>query len=340
MTNRRPRILVDNKIPFIEGRLDACADVSYLAPEEFTPETVRDADGLIIRTRTKCNAALLDGSKVKFIATATIGKDHIDLEYCRQKGITARNAVGCNAPGVAQYVWSFLLRNGFTPGKSKLGIVGYGAIGSIVGEWARQTDTPILICDPPRAENGFTDIDYKPLDDVLRECDAVTFHTPLTFSGPHKTYHMIGKHELDLMKPGVILINAARGGVVEESALIEAIKSKRLTAIVDVWEGEPEINRELLEMAHGATQHIAGYSHEGKIRATRMSLDAVEEFFGIECDKSGLEAPEPGVGEITPQMIIESFDPREEMDKLRKNPENFEILRETYKYRHEVLHGV
>ncbi len=333
--NERPVLLVDSYIPYIEGRLEDCAEVHYLKPEEFTPERVRDADGLIIRTRTHCDKELLDGSKVKFIATATIGTDHIDLDYCKAHGIDVRNAPGCNAPGVAQYVWSALMRMGFEPGKHKLGVVGAGNVGGLVAAWGRLAGTEVVVSDPPRQEAGLED-NYMPLPQLLAECDAVTLHTPLTTDGKHPTHHLIDTEALSLMKPGAILVNAARGPVVDINALRESLTADRIRAVVDTWEYEPETDKDVLRLADYATFHIAGYSSEGKQRATRMAIEAVNEAFDINGDTSGLTQTYVLPDAIGLNRVAESYDPGVDTAMLREHPDEFDALRNSYHYRDEA----
>ncbi len=331
------KIIVDNKIPFIQGRLESLGEVVYADPFAFTPQLVKDADALIIRTRTHCNEALLDGSSVKLVATATIGTDQIDIPWCEANGITVENAAGCNAPGVAQYVWSSLLRNGFDPTCHTLGVVGKGNIGSIVAGWGRRLGANVIVCDPPRQKAGHRDEDYLPLEEVLTKADAVTLHTPLTKDGDDPTYHLISEPQLRLMKPGVILVNAARGPVVDNRAWSEWLDKGLGKGVVDVWEGEPDIDKKLLSKAIIATPHIAGYSREGKERATRMVLEAVERKFGVTLDKSGLEGAYVAPTDyIDPTAIIESYNPDFDTERLRSHPENFEQLRSDYDYRREV----
>ena len=330
------KIVVDNKIPFIEGRLEPVAEVIYAEPGAITPELVRDADALLVRTRTKCNESLLGGSNVRLVATATIGMDHFDAEWLSSNGITAVNAAGCNAPGVAQYVWSSLLRNGFDPARHTLGVVGYGHIGSIVTDWGRKMGFKVLVCDPPRKEAGMTDEDHLPMEKLLKECDAVTLHTPLTRSGNCPTYHLVAEKELAMMKSGSILVNASRGPVVDNAAWMEYLRSNsRAKAIIDVWEGEPCLNEELMNLAEISTPHIAGYSLEGKERATRMVLEAVEKEFGVELDKSGLEGEYNSPQEVLPSDIIASYDPYADTRLLRSAPSELDRLRDSYPLRRE-----
>lgn len=332
----KPKIIVDSDIPYIRGRLEPFAEVLYRSQFEFTPEEAHDASALVIRTRTRCNADLLQGSSVRLIATATIGMDQFDLPWCQAAGIETRNAPGCNAPAVAQYVWSLLLRTGFDPARHTLGIIGCGNVGSIVARWGERLGARILVSDPPKAERGELQYPDTPLETLLRESDAVTLHVPMTREEPHATFHLIGERELAMMRDSAWIINAARGPVADNAALVKAIPEKHLKAIIDTWEGEPAINTELLRLAEIPTFHIAGYSAQGKQRATRMALEAVSQFFGWDIDISGLEGPyiEPEI--LTPEKITASFDPQPIADSLRRNPELFDRLRADYVFRDEV----
>ena len=334
------KIIVDNKIPFIEGKLEPFGEVVYLPSDKIDSKTVEDADVLVIRTRTKCDKKLLENSKVKLIVTATIGTDHIDLPWCEGRGIEVRNAPGCNAPAVAQYVWASLLHNGFKPEGSVIGVVGYGHIGQIVARWGKEMGCKVMICDPPRYKSGLRDVEYRALDDLLTEADVITVHTPLSFTGEDATFGMIGERELDKMKPGAWIINAARGGIVVEKELLEVMKRKDLKSVTDCWENEPNINLKLLEKAVVATPHIAGYSLEGKRRATEMAVETVKKWVAnkdgketraIDCETVVMKCS------VSPRKIKESYNPSSDTENLRLNPGNFEKLRETYNYRHEVL---
>lgn len=332
----RLRIVADDNIPFLEGRLDNVADVTFTDQFGFTPEMVRDADAILIRTRTPSGKPLLEGSRVKLVATATIGMDQIDIPWCESAGIEVANSPGCNAPGVAQYVWASLLHCGVNPESLKIGVVGKGNVGSIVTEWGRRLGAEVLVCDPPRAERGLTDEDYLPLETLLKECDVVTLHTPLIKDGKHPTFHLISDKELALMRPGAWIVNAARGPVTDTPALKKRLSEGNLHAIIDTWENEPDADTELMRMADIATFHIAGYSFEGKQRATRMVLEAVERKFGVEVDKSGLAGNYQAPKVLTPQTIMDSYDPRRDMNPLLKDPTAFDTLRRNYDFRHEV----
>ena len=331
------KIIADKNIPFLTGRLPA-AELIQLPAAGIDADAVRDADAIIVRTRTRCDSSLLCGSKVRMIATATIGTDHIDLAWCRANGIKVCNAPGCNAPGVALYVWSTILRNGFNPASDTLGVVGCGNVGSIVSEWGERLGARVIVCDPPRKEAGLTDREYLPMGDVLAQSDAVTLHTPLTHDGPHPTFHLINKESIRYLKPEAILVNAARGEVVETEALREAIADARIRrAVIDTWEGEPEIDRHLLELAATATTHIAGYSVEGKQRATRMVLEAVADTLHIPVDLSGLQGAYTSPAILTQKRILEAYDPVGMTSALKADPSAFEMLRNSYPLHKEIL---
>ena len=332
------KIVIDSAIPFITLSSDESREIVFYDGDKFTKDLVKDADALIIRTRTKCNSSLLKDSKVKFIATATIGTDHIDMEWCRENGIKVANAPGCNAPGVAQYVFSSLFSQGFNPETDTLGIIGYGNVGSLVGKWAKDMGITILVCDPPRKEIGFTDIEYVSLEELLERSKAVTIHVPLTGTGPHPTKNMIDRDQLEMMPHGSILINSSRGNVVVEKALKEKLSNHSLRAVIDVWENEPNIDNDLLKLSSIATPHIAGYSLEGKMRATYMALEAFEKFFNVKTGKDTLiPALTPPDRKITRQLVTDSYDPMIDSEALRKEPNKFEELRNKYNYRHEPL---
>lgn len=336
------KIVIEKNIPFIKGLLEPWAEISYLAPEEINRASMADADALITRTRTRCDKELLEGSRCRFIATATIGTDHIDLDYCKQAGITVANAPGCNAPAVAQYVFASIaeiMNRRDTPAAPEaltLGVVGVGNVGGIVARWGRTLGMNVLCCDPPRAENegaeGFTD-----LDTIARQCDVITFHTPLTRSGAHPTFHMADKNFFDKLAKRPVVINSARGPVIDNEALIDAIDRGQVsTAAIDCWEGEPHINRRLLDKAVIATPHIAGYSREGKVRATAMALKALTGFFNLPDITPEETVPAGAARNVTLPSIAGSYSPAADTTALKTSPDNFEALRNHYDLRHEV----
>ena len=324
------KVVIDHKIPYIKEAIEKIADeVVYLPGNAFTPEAVKDADALIVRTRTRCNRELLEGSQVKFIATATIGYDHIDTAYCQEAGITWTNCPGCNAGSVEQYIFSTLCllkeKKGLDLKKATLGIVGVGHVGGRVKRMAEALGMKILLNDPPRAdrgEEGFVD-----LETILRESDVITFHTPLNREGKYATYHLVDEDLLFSLKRTPFIINASRGEVVDTASLLAALAAGKVRgAVIDTWEYEPCISRELLEVAFLATPHIAGYSADGKANATRMSLEALCRFFGIEADFK-----------IVPPEGPCDYDPTRDSEWLKAAPEKFEWFRGNYPIRRESL---
>ncbi|MDE5997597.1 MAG: 4-phosphoerythronate dehydrogenase [Muribaculaceae bacterium] len=331
------KIIADKNIPFLEGRIKD-ADLVQLPAPDIDADAVRDADALIVRTRTKCDKNLLRGSNVKIVASATIGTDHIDIPWCEENGIVVTNAPGCNAPGVALYVWANLLRNGFDPDKSTLGVIGCGNVGGIVARWGERLGAKVLVCDPPKKDCGFSDRIYLSLEDVLNNCDAITLHTPLTRNGAHPTFHMIGKDTIELLKPGVIFVNAARGEVVDTKALADAIQEGKIGhSIIDTWEGEPDIDRKLLSLADIATCHIAGYSVEGKQRATRMVLEAMADTLSLQVNLDGLQGQYEDPVDLTVDRIVAAYDSSVMTELLKSNPSKFESLRNSYPLHKEIL---
>ena len=331
------KIIIEHNIPFIKGVLDDLAHVEYLSSAQIDAKAMRYADALICRTRTHCNASLLDNSPCSFIATATIGTDHIDLDYCHRRGITVANAPGCNAPAVAQYVFASLAQVIDRPiSDYTIGIVGVGHVGKIVEQWATQLGMKVLLCDPPRAEVECTN-NFVSLDEIACQCDIITFHTPLTTSGKYPTHHICNEAFIASLKHRPIIINCARGGIFDTQAVIDALNNNKIAnVIVDCWEGEPQLNLTLLEKAIIATPHIAGYSREGKIRATAMALDALARHFNLTIPNVA-QGIAPGAAEnVTLQSIAESYNPLTDTQALKATPHNFETLRNNYNYRNEV----
>ncbi|MBR4089247.1 MAG: 4-phosphoerythronate dehydrogenase [Bacteroidales bacterium] len=354
------KIVVDKDIPFIGGVLEEFAQVVYLPGKEIVPEVVKDADALVMRTRTKCYASLLEGSSVKFIATATIGTDHIDLEYCAAAGIAVKNAAGCNSGGVMQYVFTSLFalarkNDIILTGKSvpdfKIGIIGVGNVGAKVAAFGEYLGFEVLRCDPNkereqtlafnRGEIPLKDFkDFYSLEYVLEQSDIITLHTDLNPS----SRGLAGEEFFAKMKEGSIFINSSRGEVVCDAAL-KRYREKLSGIILDVWNGEPDIDLELLEMADIATPHIAGYSYEGKVNGTTMAVKALAEYFNIEPLKNfRITPPDSNKNffnkeNLTQNQISEYFENIfpifEHCADLKQNPQDFEKLRSNFKYRRE-----
>ena len=342
------KIVADIDVPFLEGVFEPYSEVVYKKGLEISREDVLDADALIVRTRTRCDGALLEGTSVKMIATATIGTDHIDLEYCRKAGIVVANAAGCNAGGVMQYVFSALYgvaaRKGIKIDGNTIGIVGVGHVGSKVEAMAEYLGFNILRCDPPRAAaegpEGFCSLEH-----LLENSDVVTLHVPLD----ETTRGMANADFFTLMKPGAIFINAARGEIVDEQALLEA--SPKFGAIViDTWNNEPDINEELVETADIATPHIAGYTFQGKQNGTAFAVQALARHFGIQelydyFPAQDLPGHEPVLldlkgknhGEIA-AVFQYNYPIFTDDFRFRMEPHKFEKLRSEYQYRREIIY--
>lgn len=340
------KLVIDNAIPFIHGVFEPYGTVVYKECDKIGPEDLKDADALITRTRTRCDAALLEGSAVKIIATATIGTDHVDLNWCDAHGILVRNAAGCNAGGVAQYVFSALYgtasRRSISLAGKTIGIIGVGSVGHRVENMGQNLGFRILRNDPPREaiEGPF---EFCSLDTLLQQADIVTLHVPLNDS----TRYMADRAFFKKMKPGAFFINAARGEVVDEQALLEALP--RLgPVIIDTWDHEPDVNRELLERVAIATPHIAGYSYQGKQNGTAAAVRAIAHYFGIqplfeffpqtehpEDEAVRLNLRGKSQGEIA-AVFQYNYPIFTDDFMFRLHPEHFEKLRSEYRYRREV----
>ncbi len=327
------KIIIDDKIPYIQGQAERLADeVVYLPGNSIGPDEVRDADALVIRTRTQCNRQLLEGSKVRFIATATIGYDHLDTEYLHEAGIQWTNCPGCNATSVAQYVRNSLFeaeQQGLVRLKdATLGIIGYGHVGKAVCKALSPHVGSIILNDPPLKDKlGKLEELGKlgELETLQTSCNIITLHTPLTHGGPYPTYHLVDEAFISRLKRGTILINAARGGVVNESALMQALDRGHIgAAIIDTWESEPDINLQLLRKTFIGTPHIAGYSADGKANATRMALEALAHWMGRN-EQFDIQPPEGP----------RNYNPMDDSERLKENPSGFEYQRGHYPIRRE-----
>lgn len=343
------KIVTDANIPYIEGVLEPFAEVVYIPGRRVAAADVKDADALLVRTRTNCGAELLGGSKVRFIGTATIGTDHIDMEYCSSHGIEVASAAGSNSRGVLQWVAAVLnllsLGEGWEPAEKTLGIVGVGNVGSLVKEFASAWGFRVLCSDPPReeAEGLGRKEGFVPLQEIAARCGIVTFHTPLTSSGNHPTLNLAGKEFFEAAGTGTVIINSARGGIVNESELKKAVSLKNCIACLDTWAGEPDIDRELLSMAAVATPHIAGYTVQGKANASAMIVNALAKCFGLPLREWYPAGIEKTPGNRTPiswaemDTRIGSYRPAQETAELQKTPDRFEPMRERYLYRQEFF---
>ena len=346
------KIIADNKIPFLEGVLEPYAEVKYLAGAKTGSNEIKDADALITRTRTKCNRSTLEGSRVKMIATATIGYDHIDTGYCKKQKIEWANAPGCNSGSVKQYIAATLAfisdRLDMKLENKTLGVVGVGNVGGKVADFARCIGMKVLLNDPPRAEKegqeGFVE-----LEELVKKSDVITFHVPLQREGAYKTFHLGNKELFSKCKKDVIIINSSRGEVVDNADLLEVLNRGAVAgAILDVWENEPDMNPELLKQTMIATPHIAGYSLDGKANGTAMSVQAICRYFDlplknwypasipppenpiIEIDTKGL-----AFEEVWKKAVLHTYPISEDDKRFRNDPVDFERLRGSYPVRRE-----
>jgi erythronate-4-phosphate dehydrogenase len=299
------KITADENIPFVKECFSSLGDVQALSGRQITPEIVSDADILLVRSITPVNEKLLADSKVKFVATATIGFEHLDIDYLEKRGIGFASAPGSNANSVAEYIVVALLsvakKHKFTLEGKSIGVVGVGSVGGKVVKKCEALGMNVLLNDPPLFRQT-NDPKYRPLDELFN-CDFITLHTPLTYEGQDKTLHLADEKFFTSLKPGCAFINTARGGVHDTDALKAAIRNKKLGAVIlDVWENEPNIDCELLRIVDISTPHIAGYSLDGKITGMIMIYNAACKYFKIK-PKYKIEdfLPIPAV----PQIIID-----------------------------------
>ncbi len=346
------KIIIDDKIPYIKGALEPFSEVKYLPGTKTKAAQIKDADALVTRTRTVCNKDTLKGSSVKFIATATIGFDHIDTEYCKEAGIEWTNAPGCNAESVNQYIasalFSYSMKHRFDLAEKTIGIVGVGAVGSRVAKTCEILGMNVLLNDPPRERKEGPE-QFVTLDQIKEEADIITFHVPLNMKGDDATFHMVGKKFLKDVKRNPLLINSCRGEVFHSLDIMKAFHSNLISGlIIDCWENEPDVNRDLLKIVDYGTPHIAGYSKDGKANGTKMSVQAISRFFNLGIDDwepSHVELPENPLIEIDctqrrqysvlAEAVLSTYDIENDHHDLLENPEKFEKLRGDYPVRRE-----
>jgi erythronate-4-phosphate dehydrogenase len=350
--NTSIKIIADDKIPFLKGVLEPFAKVEYYKGSEISKSILKDVDGLITRTRTKCNKELLDGTKVKFIATATIGFDHIDTAYCNSKGIKWTNAPGCNSGSVKQYIASVLIRlslkHQFDLSEKTIGIIGHGNVGSKIASLSKALGMKVLINDPPLKRKN-SSLDFTLLEEIKEKSDIISFHVPLNKDGIDKTFYMADEAFFKSLKPNCLIINSSRGEVVKNSALKDALINLKLGgAVLDVWENEPNIDLEMLQLLDFATPHIAGYSADGKANGTSMSIQAISDFFGFGINNwypSNVPMPEnvdikidckgKSENDIISDLILATYDVKVDDVRLRKSVDTFEKQRGNYPLRRE-----
>ena len=340
------KIVADDKIPYLKGILEPYAEVVYLPGKTISKQDISDADALLVRTRTICDENLLSGTNIRFIATATIGYDHIDTDYCNRNNIRWTNAPGSNASSVMQYVICSLIHLSMEKGvdlsEKTIGIIGVGNVGKKVATICRKFGMNVLLNDPPRAEqeHGFID-----LETVAEACDIITFHTPLTTSGKYATFHLGNEAFFNSLKKKPVIINTARGEVIDTKSLFNAMQTNSISsAIIDCWENEPTIDRQIMKHVFLSTPHIAGYSADGKANASRMILHALSEHFQLNIDLKDILPPAITNNEIDLNVfsnhriehaLLATYSPQIDSELLRATPEKFEWFRENYPLRRE-----
>lgn len=296
------KIIADENIPFVKECFNSAGDCQTCHGREISNSLLKDADALLVRSITKVDENLLAGTNVKFVATATIGFEHIDIDYLTKNNIGFSSAPGSNANSVSEYITSAFLnladKYNFDPAKKSIGIIGVGNVGSKVEKKAKALGMKVVLNDPPLARKT-DDKKYRPLKEIF-DCDIITCHMPLIFDGIDKTYHLADEMFFKSLKKGAIFINSSRGKVHDTIALKNTIRSGHLTAcVLDVWENEPNIDVELLDMVDFATPHIAGYSYDGKVAGIIMIYEAFCRHFGIEITQNIKKfLPKPQVSEI------------------------------------------
>ncbi|MDI3325489.1 4-phosphoerythronate dehydrogenase PdxB [Pontibacterium granulatum] len=347
-------IVADENMPLVEEIFADFGSVKRVAGRTMSAEQVAEADLLLVRSVTQVNEALLAQASPKFVGTATIGTDHIDTDYLQRRDIAFSSAPGCNADAVVEYVLSSVFHmaqtQGFDPADRTWGIIGVGNVGGRLQHRLEGLGYKVLLNDPPREAKG--DTGFVPLEQLLAEADIICMHTPLTRTGEHPSHHLLSTAELSGLNHGAILLNAGRGPVIDNAALFK-VKQQRddITLILDVWEHEPVVDPELAALTEIATPHIAGYSHDGKIRGTFMLYEACCRALGLEPAQT-LEdfLPAPAIGEVTVndqvtalELIRLRYDPYRDDRDLRRTLQgtkearavDFDRLRKQYPQRRE-----
>jgi erythronate-4-phosphate dehydrogenase len=344
-----PRIIADQNMPQVEAYFGHLGEVKLMAGREIDSQAIQGAEILLVRSVTQVNQSLLEGSSVRFVGSATAGTDHIDLEYLNRNNIQFAFAPGCNAEAVVQYALSVFSRLKPQWLESKVGIVGCGNVGGRLYQKLVALGVDCRVYDPFLSPSQIPDL--VSFEQIL-DCDIISLHTPLTTEGQFPTHHMFDNQVLQKIKPKTLLINAGRGAVIDNNALINRIKqSDGLQVALDVWESEPQINTELLDLVSLATPHIAGYSDEGKVRGTSMLYEAL---CALYLNDASIQQPSSSINDTTVslngaekslnQLLLECYnidaDDRRMRETLKQGDigQGFDQLRKTYPQRREYSH--
>ncbi len=351
------KLVVDENIVQAKEAFSTFGEITFVSGREITNESLLNADILIVRSVTKVNEELLKNTKIKFVGTATIGTDHIDIDYLKKNNIGFSSAAGCNSYSVAEYIFSAItqiaIQNDFKISEKSIGVIGYGNIGTKVVKIAKALGVRVVINDPPKERFSKEQI-FSSLKEAL-SCDIVTFHVPLNIGGVDNTVHLLDEKNINLIKENAILINTSRGPVVDNQVLKNRLKEENnIHVVLDVWEEEPVIDLDLLGMIKIATPHIAGYSYEGKVNGTKIIYDALCNYLKI--NKKWLPSPEPVLNNkieinheenlltVLKKLFSKSYPIMEDDKLLRKivslseieNPKYFDSLRKNYGIRREL----
>ncbi|MDX1633003.1 MAG: 4-phosphoerythronate dehydrogenase PdxB [Marinobacter sp.] len=328
-------IVADENIPLLDSFFDDIGDIRRVSGRHMSPTDVADADILLVRSVTPVNAGLLEGSRVKFVGTATIGTDHVDMAWLADNGITFASAPGCNANSVVEYILSVLSLHAERLdlkdwSELTVGIVGAGNVGGALWRVLDRLGLDVRVSDPLREAKDDEEESFHSLEEVLA-CDVVTLHTPLTRGGEHPTYHLIDAARLQELRSHQLLINSSRGEVIDEEALLARLDAADApTVVLDVWDREPAINQALVDRVWLATPHIAGYSLEGKVQGTEMIYQALCRFLGLPSRKqAGQFLPEPPLSKLAFTRAVQAreaadvairacYDPRRDDARLRR----------------------
>jgi erythronate-4-phosphate dehydrogenase len=348
------KIVVDENIAFAKEAFSLFGEVELYPGREINNGILKDADVLIIRSVTTVNESLLKNTNIKFVGTTTIGWDHLDTVYLGKNNISYTSAAGCNSEAVAEYVIASLYdiasRKGISLLNKQIGIIGVGNIGSIVARYSHIIGMEVKLNDPPLARKNISG-KYLPIEELFNS-DIITLHVPLNMEGEDKTYHLFDEKKLEKLKEGSILINTSRGSVIDNDILPEYLKQKNITAVLDVWENEPLLNKELLALTDTATPHVAGYSAEGKINGTIMIYKALCTFAGYNPGwKYNPPPPEEDIISVSGNSVEQqvnniikyTYDIRKDDAELKKAltmdsmfiPAYFDLLRKKYILRKE-----
>ncbi|HMU41912.1 MAG TPA: 4-phosphoerythronate dehydrogenase [Ignavibacteriaceae bacterium] len=349
------KIICDENISFAEAAFSQFGKVELLQGRKINNAALNKADVLIVRSITKVDKSLLENTNIKFVGTATIGTDHVDINYLNKRNIKFADAAGCNSDAVTEYLFTALFRiladKNISLKNKSMGVIGVGNIGSRVVKLAKAVGLEVIMNDPP-LQRKTSSKDYAPLEEAL-QADIVTFHVPLTLDGKDKTIHLLDQKKIKSMKDGIILINASRGPVVDNTALSSFIDKKKLNVVLDVWEHEPEVDINLLNQTLIATPHIAGYSLEGKVNGTYLIYKNFCNFLGeTPTWQPTLAMPEDSLITAEENKSIEEtlnfifsqvYQIRRDDKKMRHlydldakiRPSYFDLMRKEYPYRRE-----